>query len=114
MLYPVSGFLCVLNCNILSISHRLKVISVFLFKWHFHVRGQNLGGLGDYCIQNMISCIPEPQKALPYVRTRRLSYRTRKSASPFRPVSYTHLRAHETDSYLVCRLLLEKKKNKNI
>ena len=28
-------------------------------------------------------------------------------------VSYTHLRAHETDSYLVCRLLLEKKKKKN-
>src|SRR5664279_6017543 len=28
----------------------------------------------------------------------------------FPPVSYTHLRAHETDSYLVCRLLLEKKK----
>ena len=26
-------------------------------------------------------------------------------------VSYTHLRAHETDSYLVCRLLLEKKNN---
>src|SRR5680860_909708 len=26
------------------------------------------------------------------------------------PVSYTHLRAHETDSYLVCSLLLEKKK----
>ena len=30
-----------------------------------------------------------------------------------RAVSYTHLRAHETDSYLVCRLLLEKKKKKN-
>ena len=29
-------------------------------------------------------------------------------------VSYTHLRAHETDSYLVCRLLLEKKKRTNI
>ena len=28
-------------------------------------------------------------------------------------VSYTHLRAHETDSYLVCRLLLEKKKKAN-
>src|SRR5664279_5144055 len=26
------------------------------------------------------------------------------------PVSYTHLRAHETDSCLVCRLLLDKKK----
>ena len=29
-------------------------------------------------------------------------------------VSYTHLRAHETDSYLVCRLLLEKKNGENI
>ena len=29
-----------------------------------------------------------------------------------RPVSYTHLRAHETVLDLVCRLLLEKKKNK--
>ena len=25
------------------------------------------------------------------------------------PISYTHLRAHETDSYLVCRLRVEKK-----
>src|SRR5678815_1463046 len=30
-------------------------------------------------------------------------------ASP-EPVSYTHLRAHETPEHLVCRLLLEKKK----
>src|SRR5665811_2575301 len=30
----------------------------------------------------------------------------------FRPVSYTHLRAHETVLDLVCRLLLEKKKKK--
>eukprot|EP00831_Metopus_contortus_P012643 TRINITY_DN15092_c0_g1_i3.p1 TRINITY_DN15092_c0_g1~~TRINITY_DN15092_c0_g1_i3.p1 ORF type:complete len:130 (+),score=16.84 TRINITY_DN15092_c0_g1_i3:166-555(+) len=28
-------------------------------------------------------------------------------------VSYTHLRAHETSLHLVCRLLLEKKKNNN-
>ena len=28
------------------------------------------------------------------------------------PVSYTHLRAHETPEHLVCRLLLEKKKQK--
>src|SRR5680860_1421142 len=33
-----------------------------------------------------------------------------RSAAPSITVSYTHLRAHETDSYLVCRLLLEKKK----
>src|SRR5450756_3052654 len=30
----------------------------------------------------------------------------------FNPVSYTHLRAHETRHDLVCRLLLEKKKTK--
>ena len=30
-----------------------------------------------------------------------------------KPVSYTHLRAHETVLDLVCRLLLEKKKTKN-
>ena len=33
-------------------------------------------------------------------------------STSIKPVSYTHLRAHETDSYLVCRLLLEKKKKK--
>ena len=31
---------------------------------------------------------------------------------PSYPVSYTHLRAHETGRNLVCRLLLEKKKEK--
>eukprot|EP00658_Telonema_sp_P-2_P022102 TRINITY_DN18824_c0_g1_i1.p1 TRINITY_DN18824_c0_g1~~TRINITY_DN18824_c0_g1_i1.p1 ORF type:complete len:196 (-),score=36.87 TRINITY_DN18824_c0_g1_i1:86-673(-) len=30
----------------------------------------------------------------------------------YEPVSYTHLRAHETPEHLVCRLLLEKKKKK--
>src|SRR5680860_1235153 len=34
------------------------------------------------------------------------------AAEDYAAVSYTHLRAHETDSYLVCRLLLEKKKKK--
>ena len=34
-------------------------------------------------------------------------------SNDFDTVSYTHLRAHETDSYLVCRLLLEKKRNPN-
>src|SRR5665647_3860191 len=33
---------------------------------------------------------------------------------PGGPVSYTHLRAHETDSYLVCRLLLEKKNKRGV
>src|SRR5674476_1559548 len=32
------------------------------------------------------------------------------NGKPVEPVSYTHLRAHETGRNLVCRLLLEKKK----
>ena len=38
----------------------------------------------------------------------------RNSSMPegFDPVSYTHLRAHETPEHIVCRLLLEKKKRK--
>ena len=38
---------------------------------------------------------------------RDLAERVRQSCNP---VSYTHLRAHETPEHLVCRLLLEKKK----
>ena len=35
---------------------------------------------------------------------------TMEKLNAFAPVSYTHLRAHETVLDLVCRLLLEKKK----
>src|SRR5665647_891785 len=35
------------------------------------------------------------------------SFKRRNLVKYGHPVSYTHLRAHETDSYLVCRLLLE-------
>ena len=37
---------------------------------------------------------------------------TKEIAEMLNAVSYTHLRAHETVLDLVCRLLLEKKKNK--
>src|SRR5664279_1725006 len=36
-----------------------------------------------------------------------MTERSIKAQTDAKPVSYTHLRAHETDSYLVCRLLLE-------
>ena len=39
-------------------------------------------------------------------------FRADASGAPSAPVSYTHLRAHETGRNLVCRLLLEKKKKK--
>ena len=38
--------------------------------------------------------------------------KVRRSMNRVGAVSYTHLRAHETVLDLVCRLLLEKKKNK--
>src|SRR5680860_1237527 len=44
--------------------------------------------------------LPAELKAAP------LAQRTRVLDRDGKPVSYTHLRAHETDSYLVCRLLL--------
>ena len=50
-------------------------------------------------------------------KLKKLSYFVSNHSVPivviFIPVSYTHLRAHETDSYLVCRLLLEKKNTKS-
>ena len=44
-----------------------------------------------------------------YVEAELLGVRER--VQLFMPVSYTHLRAHETVLDLVCRLLLEKKNN---
>src|SRR5450756_3049723 len=67
----------------------------------------------------------ETQKNLPRGRLRARSrrailtrpsfsttYRRGQGLSRLGPVSYTHLRAHETRHDLVCRLLLEKKKKK--
>ena len=48
-------------------------------------------------IANSLRILKLPDSVLEYVK----------------PVSYTHLRAHETGRNLVCRLLLEKKKKKN-
>ena len=43
----------------------------------------------------------------------RFDYSNMAAVLELAPVSYTHLRAHETGRNLVCRLLLEKKKKKN-
>ena len=42
-----------------------------------------------------------------------ISFTSSHTAGNLQPVSYTHLRAHETGRNLVCRLLLEKKKKEN-
>ena len=55
----------------------------------------------------------EPRKELPLCRFSRPVLSTAQPSlreQGFITVSYTHLRAHETEADLVCRLLLEKKK----
>src|SRR5665254_21620 len=58
------------------------------------------------CIRDR-TCPPGSSRASP---SSTCSTRHVSPAGPARPVSYTHLRAHETPEHLVCRLLLEKKK----
>src|SRR5664279_2834505 len=52
-------------------------------------------------------CRRRPGRSAPATSAPGGLHRVRGRCGPA-PVSYTHLRAHETDSYLVCRLLLEK------
>src|SRR5680860_1626228 len=54
--------------------------------------------------EEVADCLIHPNPAKKSVKT---------ASALIVPVSYTHLRAHETDSYLVCRLLLETKKKTN-
>ena len=60
--------------------------------------------------ENVVLVVPEPY-IVSYPKDRRDRIWTiARFVKYIQAVSYTHLRAHETDSYLVCRLLLEKKK----
>src|SRR5680860_1646313 len=56
--------------------------------------------LDTFVVLNLNRCVAHRTSSMS-------SYSSPPVISP-RSVSYTHLRAHETDSYLVCRLLLEK------
>ena len=58
------------------------------------------------CVQSGVIFLPLNKAYTPT----EVSYFVGDSGAKLVAVSYTHLRAHETDSYLVCRLLLEKKK----
>ena len=55
-----------------------------------------------------------PQKVISKSEKKELDYRQVISTTTQTPVSYTHLRAHETGRNLVCRLLLEKKKRRTV
>src|SRR5665647_3879742 len=66
----------------------------------------NLQKLGLELLDNKKSMIIESIKTR-IIELVHYSDKRLKVKLSFYPVSYTHLRAHETDSYLVCRLLLE-------
>ena len=57
-------------------------------------------------IQRNVRLLPEQEPEIGYVVEKKLGEHVSISTGP---VSYTHLRAHETVLDLVCRLLLEKK-----
>src|SRR5450756_1859793 len=59
----------------------------------------------------LIAHLELPKKRLPSCSTFYVTLR-KIGIEGLEAVSYTHLRAHETRHDLVCRLLLEKKKNK--
>src|SRR5450756_2908542 len=62
------------------------------------------------CGRPQCACHHDPSKRHgPYFEW---TYKVNGKTVNVKPVSYTHLRAHETRHDLVCRLLLEKKKKK--
>src|SRR5659263_299865 len=63
-------------------------------------RGESLGGEQHYNVWTVPRVIDNSAEKAPFVR---------QTHALLVPVSYTHLRAHETRHDLVCRLLLEKK-----
>src|SRR5450756_2750867 len=58
------------------------------------------------------ACIPLKAQVIGIVKADAYGHGAARVAAVLEPVSYTHLRAHETRHDLVCRLLLEKKKKK--
>ena len=65
----------------------------------------------DDVINNFTAAYTGEGKILPNILAGDISFHAHRALQELNydtSVSYTHLRAHETDSYLVCRLLLEK------
>src|SRR5450756_1725387 len=70
-------------------------------------------GSGEESPQGQIPFTPRAKKVRELALREALSLGHNYIGTEHIPVSYTHLRAHETRHDLVCRLLLEKKKKKH-
>src|SRR5674536_164211 len=71
--------------------------------------GTQAGGRAWAFRGQRVARLPPPRHAV----HRRLRIPGLREGDDSPPVSYTHLRAHETPEHLVCRLLLEKKNKPN-
>ena len=78
------GFILVFNWHVLSIFNGLEVIRRFRFAWDFPIRADFWGVLGAKHPHNEICNLSIPQKALPCVRPRILSYYVQESVHGFR------------------------------
>src|SRR5665811_360405 len=72
------------------------------------VGGARIGG-GHFAIIAGPCSVETPEQVLAAARAVKEAGGHMMRGGAFKPVSYTHLRAHETVLDLVCRLLLEKK-----
>ena len=97
---------CCLHLNAVAQQavHRLVVV-IEAAVWVVGFGAQPVQGAADLCrAVAMIGEVGREQRLFDVAVVR--------AVGPVAPVSYTHLRAHETVLDLVCRLLLEKKKKK--
>ena len=83
-----------------------------VYKRQYHIFALTICALMGAHFGAMNLLIPNPRDIPGLVRTL-AKYRINMFPAVNTPVSYTHLRAHETVLDLVCRLLLEKKKKQN-
>src|SRR5678816_1944640 len=94
----------------LSLSLLINHGSIVLVLWPFRLETVRIGG-GILVLQSLSPIFIQLEIVAGILFDEQSGLSSNESAlTSLVPVSYTHLRAHETPEHLVCRLLLEKKK----
>src|SRR5665647_3658046 len=93
-----------------SLSRRVIVRGIVTAATPTRRGGRTAQPTGSDALRCPVAKIPTPNDSAASAASQNPPDLRRSGVDSSGAVSYTHLRAHETDSYLVCRLLLEKKK----
>ena len=105
---------CIIGSNMLSRKEIASLTAAYmaLGKSYQQYRRQVAERVGGEEEKDILAAAQRKEEASPASSEKVLCYEpiSKRYFHATETVSYTHLRAHETDSYLVCRLLLEKKK----